>query len=62
MKDLAGNELKVGDRIVMTWPEGCELLFGEVTRFTSKRVCIKVDLGGRYWPEQQRKSNGVLKV
>lgn len=40
MEDCLGNELKIGDKIVASDMKYADLLIGEVTRFTPKKIEI----------------------
>lgn len=40
-KDIAGNEINIGDYIIMWRPHYSGIIFGKVIRVTSKRIRVK---------------------
>lgn len=47
MLDCVGKELQVGDKVVAAAGKSAELLLGEVTGFTSKKIKINAVLASR---------------
>jgi hypothetical protein len=41
MKDFLGNELQIGDRVVLNRPGYKYLVKGVVTKLTKKQVCVE---------------------
>lgn len=41
MRDFLGNELEVGDRVVMTAPQYRMFVVGEIIKMTAKKVRVK---------------------
>ena len=60
MKDAVGNELKIGDRVVMTDSHYKELLHGKITGFAPKTARVNVT-AGRSGYGQGQEGNTVTK-
>lgn len=61
MKDAVGNDLHIGDRVVMTDSHYKELLHGKVVGFTPKMIRVEVVSERRAYVGQGQNGNIVLK-
>jgi hypothetical protein len=49
MKDVCGNELKIGDKVVATVSNYEELQVMYVHSFTPQKIRLSKEVGGNYW-------------
>jgi hypothetical protein len=63
MKDVLGNKLKVGDKVVYSLSTYCALATGIVTKICDKTLFIAPDERDEYeTPDVNRHPSGVVKV
>ena len=62
MKDILGNELRIGDMVVCTTSKYEELSIGRIARFTPKKAEVKMKLGPFYTRLKLKDSCQLCKV